>query len=375
MTTLERWISEHLPASLLGAGPFDVLWWQWIALLTLIPLAAALGWLLERPTGAVLRRVVARTRDSFHSFDVAVVGSARGPVILLWSVVASRVLLTWLALTEPAQGFVVQVQKAIAIIAVFWMMLRALHVAQESLPASPWTATRPALRSLIPLLARIVRVVVGAVGVLAVLSVAGYPVTTILAGLGIGGIALALGAQKSLEHFFGSVSIGVDQPFRVGDFVRVSGVEGEVESIGLRSTRLRTMDRTVVTIPNGTLAEAQSESFGERDRIRLHAVVGLEYGTPAATIRKVRDGVETLLRSHEMTWQDRVVVRFFRFGASSLDLEVHCWIRTMQFDEFRAVREELFLGIMEVVERNGASFAFPTQTVHLAGGGGAPQPL
>ncbi|MEX2181514.1 MAG: mechanosensitive ion channel family protein [Gemmatimonadaceae bacterium] len=366
--------SEHLPAPLLRSGPFDVLVWQWLALLALIPLSVTVGRLLSRPTRAVLKRLVLRTENNY---DDALLSGSREPIILLWSVAASLVLLPLVDLAGPARAGVLEVQKSLAIIAVFWMVLRAIGVLQDALPKAPWAETRPAARSLIPLGGRIAGVMVFALAVLTVLSQFGFRVGTILAGLGIGGIAVALGAQKSLEHFFGSVSIGIDQPFRVGDWVSVGGVEGTVEAIGLRSSRLRTMDRTVVTIPNGQLAEAQSENFGERERIRLRAVVGLEYGTSAATIRKVRDEIEAALRAHPRTWPDRVVVRFQQFGASSLDLEVFCWIQTTVIDEFRAIREELLLAIMDVVERNGASFAFPTQTVHVRQGGGTPpgQPL
>ncbi len=121
----------------------------------------------------------------------------------------------------------------------------------------------------------------------------------------------------------------------------------------------------LVTIPNGRLAEAQAENFGERERIRLRAVLGLEYGTTSATMRVVRDAIEARLRAHPKTWPDRVVVRFTAFNASSLDLELFCWIDTTDIDEFRAIREELFLAIMEIVESNGASFAYPTTTVKL----------
>lgn len=356
------WIREHLPAALLRAGPFGILWWQWLALLTLIPLAATIGWLLAGPTQSLLRRLVARTDTEF---DDALVASARGPIVLLWALAASRVLLRFVALVEPAERFVHGLQRATAVVALFWILLRFIGVLQDAVPLSAWAQRHPALRSLIPLAGRIARLLVLLAGILTVVASFGYPIATILAGLGIGGIAVALGAQKSLEHFFGSVSIGVDQPFRVGDWVLVDGIEGEVEAIGLRSTRIRTLDRTIVSIPNGRLAESRTENFGERDRVRLRTVVGLEYGTPAATVRTVRDGIEALLRAHPRVWPDRVVVRFFNFGASSLDLEVFCWIETTQIDEFRLAREELLLGIMDVVERNGASFAFPTQTVHV----------
>lgn len=361
----DHWIREHIPVPLLNPGPFDILYWQWIALLVLIPTSALFGWLLERPTRNVLQRISAKTDTEF---DDKLIAAVRGPVVLLWGVAASRVLLRWIALAAPVQTFIVELQAAIATAAGFWIVLRAIGVLQDTIPLSEWGARHPALRSLIPLGARIARLIVFVVAVLTVVAQFGYPVATILAGLGIGGIAVALGAQKSLEHFFGSVSIGVDQPFRVGDWVNVGGTEGEIEAIGLRSTRIRTLDRTILSIPNGQLAETRTENFAPRDRIRMRTVIGVEYGTSATTMRALRDDIERLLRAHPLTWPDRVVVRFFEFGASSLNIEVFCWIQTTAVDEFRQVREDLFLQIMETVERHGASFAFPTQTVHIAGG-------
>lgn len=364
-----EWIAEHFPGPLLIVGPFGVQVWQWLALLTLVPLSGLIGRLVGLPTRDILRRLVARTSNQF---DDALVGASREPITLFWSVLASRLLLFWVGLPAAVQKLVVDVQHALLVSAVFWLILRAITVLQEGLPRTVDLVAHPAMRSLIPLGGRIAKVVVFAVGVLTVISTFGFNVATILAGLGIGGVAVALGAQKSLEHFFGSVSIGVDQPFRVGDWVNVGEVEGEIEAIGLRSTRIRTINRTVVTIPNGTLAESRIENFGTRERIRMVAIIGLEYGTPAATIRKVRDEIEALLRAHPLTWPDRVQVRFIGFGPSSLDIELFCWLRTSQIDEFRTEREELYLGIMEIVARNGASFAFPTQTVHLASGPAVP---
>ncbi len=279
----DYWIRDHLPEALLRRGPFEVLWWQWIALLTLVPLAAFIGWLVSAPILAILRRVGARTPITF---DDALVASARGPLILALGVAASRVLLYWVALAAPAQAVVVGLQKAIVVVAFFWLLLRMLGALQAALPLTAWGSRHPALRSLIPLFGRILSVLVIVVGALTVIAQFGYPIATILAGLGIGGIAIALGAQKSFEHFFGSVSISVDQPFRVGDWVSVGGVSGSVEAIGLRSTRIRTLARTLVSIPNGVLAEQQAENFGVRDRMVLQAVLRLEYGASSATLHK-----------------------------------------------------------------------------------------
>jgi len=358
----DAWVREHLPPVLLESGPFDVQWWQWIALLTLIPLAATVGFLLAGPTQALLKRLVSKTETEL---DDILVGSLRGPIVLLIGVAASRLMLRWIALPGPAEQFVVDLQRATAVVAFFWILLRVISVLQQALPVSTWGATHPALRSLIPLGARVARLLVVVLGALSVVASFGYPIATLLAGLGIGGIAVALGAQKSLEHFFGSVSIGIDQPFRVGDWVIVDGVEGEVEAIGLRSTRVRTLERTVVSFPNGRLADSRAENFGPRDRIRFRTVFGLEYRTTAAQMQQIRDQVEAMLKSHPKTWPNRVVVRFFQFGASTLDIEAFCWIETSDVDEFRRIREEHLLGIMRIVEAAGAGFAFPTQTVML----------
>ncbi len=360
----DNWIREHIPVPLLNPGPFEILYWQWLALLVLIPLAAVIGWLLEVPSRVLFARLSAKTETEF---DDKLIAAARGPIVLLWAVTASRVLLRWIALATPVQAFIVDLQGALATVAVFWVVLRSIGVMQETVPLSDWGTRHPALRSLIPLGGRIARLFIFLLAVLTVVSQFGYPVATILAGLGIGGIAVALGAQKSLEHFFGSVSIGVDQPFRVGDWISVGGTEGEVEAIGLRSTQIRTMERTILSIPNGQLAETKTENFAPRDRVHLRATLGLEYGTSAATMRTVRDEIEKLLRAHPLMWQDRVVVRFREFGSFSLNIEVLCWVQTTVIDEFRAVREDLFLQMMEAVERNGTSFAFPTQTLHVQG--------
>jgi MscS family membrane protein len=222
------------------------------------------------------------------------------------------------------------------------------------------------LVGLLPLGRKIAKVVLLALGLAAVLNELGFQVASLLAGLGIGGIALALAAQKTVENLFGSVAIGVDQPFRVGDFVKVEDVVGTVEAIGMRSTRLRTLDRTLVTIPNGKLADMRTETFAARDRMRLLANLGLVYGTTAEQLRAVLAGIEAALRAHPLLWPDALSVRFNEFRDSSLNVEVMAWFRTTDWNEFTLVRQELFLSFLGVAERAGTSLAFPTRTVHLA---------
>jgi MscS family membrane protein len=200
-----------------------------------------------------------------------------------------------------------------------------------------------------------------------ILSEFGYPAASLITGLGVGGVALALAAQKTVENLFGSVSIGVDKPFRIGDFVKIDDFTGTVELIGLRSTRIRTLDRTLITIPNGRLADMRVESFAPRDRIRLALMLGLVYETTAAQMREVLAGIEGVLRGHPKIWTDSVVVRFDSFGNSSLNIQVMAWFTTASYDEYQLIRQEVLLQFMDVVEKAGTSFAFPTQTIHVAG--------
>jgi MscS family membrane protein len=246
----------------------------------------------------------------------------------------------------------------------YWSLFRLVDVGFHLLGESMWARSGPS-RSLIPLGSRIAKVGVFAIAAVAVLSYLGYPVASLIAGLGIGGLALALAAQKTVENLFGAFSIGVDQPFRVGDTVKVEDFLATVERIGLRSTRFRTQDRTIVTIPNGKLAYSRIESYTARDRMRLATIVGLVYGTTEAQVRQVLEGFQRVLREQPKLWPDTVVVLLRGLGASSLDIEVTAWFQTEDFGEFQAIRQEVLLQFLRVVERAGTSLAFPTQTVHM----------
>lgn len=359
---------DLVPAPLLTPGPRELLWWQWLAAIALLLPAWWAGRLLGWLTRKVFLRLASRTSSTW---DDALLLRMSGPFALAWTLVLLRAGLPVLGLYAPAEDFAVQVLKSGAIVAFFWAALRAVTVSGAVLAEAPWAASNPGARSFLQFSVRFGRVFVVGMGILAALSALGIPVDSVLAGLGIGGIAVAFAAQKTVENFFGAVSIGVDQPFRIGDFVKVGDLLGNVEKLGLRSTRIRTLDRTLVTIPNGKLADMQVETFAERDRIRLAAVLGVEYGTTAAQMREIAAGLEAVLRSEEKIWPETVVVAFSAFNASSLDIEVMAWFQTADFGEFREIRQRVLLAFMEVVEKAGSSFAFPTRTVHIVGPGAA----
>lgn len=359
-----RWLLENLPAPLLRPGPFDVLWWQWLALPLVIAAAALTGALASRVLEVVLTRVASRTSTEL---DDMLLERLRGPFTVGFALLAARAYLPPLSLYPPAADAGYLFLRGALLIVMFWAFWRLVDVVRLLLARTEWAKASASSRALLPLASRVIKVCVLAIAAVAVLSLAGYPVASLVAGLGIGGLALALAAQKTVENLFGAFSIGVDQPFREGDFVRIEDFVGTVEAIGLRSTRFRTLDRTLVTIPNGRVADMRLESYTARDRMRLALVIGLVYGTSVKQMREVLEGLERVLRSHPRIWPDAVVVRFREFAASSLDVEVMAWFQTAEWSEFQAIRQEVLLQFMEVVEGAGTSFAFPTQTIHLEG--------
>src|SRR5262249_18915816 len=153
-------------------------------------------------------------------------------------------------------------------------------------------------RALIPVGTRVIKVLVVAIAIISVLTELGWPVASLLAGLGIGGLALALAAQKTVENLFGAVAVALDQPFREGDLIKFDSFLGTVEAVGLRSTRIRTLDRTLVTVPNGRIADSHIESYAARDRMRLTCELGLTYGTTTAQMRQILGSIAETLRSH-----------------------------------------------------------------------------
>jgi MscS family membrane protein len=365
-TLTTSWTAGRLPAPLLEAGPFGLPRWKWAGILLSIPLI----WLLTLGLALTLRRIsLAVAHRTPATWDDELIVRLRGPVrLFLASLVALPVLLL-LELDANVTATIWRLLRGVTIVAVFWMLLRLIGVAQDYLAQKAWASDHTNARTIVPLIGRSLRVALALLALLVAFSQFGYPVGTLLAGLGIGGIVVALAAQKTVENLFGSVSLAADRVFRVGDWVRIEDVQGTVERIGLRSTHVRTLDRTLVKIPNGRLADLRIESFGERDRIRFFTTLRLVYSTTASQLRAVLAGVDALLRTHTRVWPDGIAVRLVGLGQYSLDVNVNAWFATTDYAEFEAIRQEVLLAIMDIVERAGTRMAMPMQVLRIEGNG------
>ncbi len=189
----------------------------------------------------------------------------------------------------------------------------------------------------------------------------GYKVSTLLAGLGIGGLAVALAAQKSIENLIGAATLYMAAPVHVGDFCRFGDKLGTVEEIGLRSTRLRTLERTVVSVPNADFAAMQLENFADREKIRFSPKLHLRYGTKPEQIRQIITEVEKLLKEHPQVGETPTTARFVGIGTYSLDINILAFVMTTDYQEYLQITEQLNIGILETVETAGAELATPAQ--------------
>jgi MscS family membrane protein len=215
--------------------------------------------------------------------------------------------------------------------------------------------------SVLPLGRQILKLTIFLIAILAVLNAWGYNTNAILAGVGVGGIAVALAAQKTIEDLFGGVSVISDRPVLVGDVCRFGDRTGTVMHIGLRSTRIRTPDRTVVSVPNAQFATMTLENISGRDKIWFHPTLNLRRDTTSEQLLKVLASLREILTSHPKVETGAIPVRFVGVGPYSLDVEVNAYVKTADYDEFLAVQQELLLRMLQAVEQAGTRLAIPLQ--------------
>ncbi|MEA1944931.1 MAG: mechanosensitive ion channel family protein, partial [Euryarchaeota archaeon] len=218
---------------------------------------------------------------------------------------------------------------------------------------------------LVPLLVKSLKVVVVTLAILSVLQNLGLNVTSLLAGLGIGGLALALAAQDTVSNIFGSLTVFSDRSFHIGDWVRIGDVEGTVEDVGLRSTRIRRFDQALVTVPNSRFIKSEIVNFTRMRKRRIKFNLGVSYKTSREQMVKVVDGIKEIIKEDSQFNHTFYMVHFTEFGAYSLDIFIYCFTKTTVWDEFLAVREEFNLKIMRLLEELGVEIAFPSQTIYL----------
>ena len=349
-------LGEWVPAPLFEISFLAVELWQWIGLTVLLVMAVGVSWMLTALIARLMQPLERRFRDQLpDKLGQVIVGPVRLGIAITLFYAGSFLL----ALSLPVRSLFTASAKALVSAAVAWLALRLTDILVVQIEALLVARGRATAVAVLPLARRTVKVVLIAMVSLALLQNLGFNVNGLIAGLGVGGLAVALAAQETVKNFFGGIALITDQPVRVGDFCRFGDKMGTVEDISIWSTRVRTLERTVVAIPNGQFAGMQLENFAQRDRIWLHTTVGLQYGTTPEQVRCVLTDLRTMLASHPQVHRDSARACFVGFGGPALHIELSAYILTAKLDEFLAIREDIFLQIMDIVERSGGRIAAP----------------
>jgi MscS family membrane protein len=355
-------VDRALPEFLVRTRFAGILMFNWLAIIVGIPLfylfTALLNRLLSRLVGQLRRRLSGKS--DLHNPEVL-----PQPIRLLLLAFVIRWLLTALGLPLFARQFWFSAASVMTIAGSVWLLILLNGWGEEYIRRRLRTRNLTGTTSILRLARRAADALFIFAGLLVTLYHFGVNPTAALAGLGVGGIAVALAAQKTLENVIGGVSLIFDEVAQVGDVLKVGDTVGTVEDIGLRSTRIRTLDRSVISVPNGHIANMSLENLTARDKFWFHPILSLRHGTTSLQVEAVLDGVRSLLQGSQYVRRDSVRVRFLRFGASSLDVEAFAYISARDWSQFLEIQEGLLLRIMVCIESAGVQIALPSQALFV----------
>lgn len=360
------WVIQHLPPWTYAHTVYGVAIWQWVALPLGFVVSILAGWLLVAILARIATLIAKRTATTW---DDDLIVALEPPARLFAGATAFGELEPSFALRKAASSVVSRGVDALIAVSLLWALFGLLDVVAKRvasrLSTSADAQAQKGVLSLLAISAKAAKVLLVFFGFIVVLGQLGLEVTGVIAGFGIGGIAVALAGQKTLENLFGSFTLGLDRPLHIGDYVKIDDLTGTVEQVGLRSTRIRTLDRTIVTMPNGRLADMRIENFSSRDRLRFTTKIGLVYSTKPKALRAILEEMRAYLAERPDVFKDSVLVNLVDFGDSAFVIEVMVWLESQKWTEFLAFREEVLLSLMEIVERNGSAFAYPTRKLEV----------
>jgi len=352
---VEQKIPDYLVEHRFLAMPY----WQWLAVLVFIPLA----FLVARALTKAFELATRYTRKMRHLPPLPIEPVKKvGPLTFVIALLIHYSLVSYIGTSLLYRIYYRRVIWVFLTIAFYWLLTRITRAITTRIGVSLTSRGMYAERSIVSLIRRFIEVSIFILVTLIVLHALGFDVSAALAGVGIGTLALGLGAQKTFENMFGGISILFDKVVLIGDTCKVNNQAGVVEDIGLRSTRLRTPERTLLSIPNGTMATAVIENLRFRDKFLCQQVIRLRYDLSPDHVRFVLDKIRDLLLENPKVEDSSSRVRFIRFSDYALEVEIFCYILEADYAAYLTTQEALLLSIMDAMERAGAVVALPTQT-------------
>jgi|GEM_PF-126076 len=336
--------------------------WSWMGILALVFLALMVQKLVVFFIGTYVRRMTRRAHIKY--LDQAV-GRASRPIGGLVMSGVFYIGLPLLLFPIKVLKFSYVLTEALAAFSAVWLGYRMIDVLGDFLQAKADKTESRLDDQLVPLVTKTLKVFVCIIGGIFILQNLDVNVGSLLAGLGLGGLAFALAARDTIANFFGSVMIFIDKPFQIGDWVTVGSTEGIVEEVGFRTTRVRTFYNSLITVPNATVVNTMVDNYGARQYRRYSTTLGLAYDTPPEKIQAFCEGVRAIIAGMPGMRKDYYMVEFREFANSSLNVMVYCFMVSPTWNDECRTRTNLNLEIIRLAQELGVSFAFPTQTLHI----------
>ena len=299
------------------------------------------------------------------AIDDEILESIKRPIDFLFVIIGAKFALTVLTLDTDILSIIDKVIRSGFIIVVFWSIVNILNHLSVNIEKITNKFGDKINADFSNFLVKSIRFFILILAFIAVLQEWGYNVSGFLASLGLVGMAFALAAKDTAGNLFGSLVIFTDKPFKIGDWIKTPEVEGTIENVGIRSTKVRTFAQALVSVPNGTLANSAILNWSRMGKRRIKTTLGVTYDTSGETLENIIADIKEMLKNHPGIHQETIHIYFSAFGESSLNIFCYYFTKSTHWGEFMKVREDTYLNIMKIVEKHGSSFAFPTQTLHI----------
>jgi MscS family membrane protein len=343
---------------------FGIAIWQVIGGLIFLILLGVFDWILSKLLKPIVRKV-SRSRLNPNLIPSELISKIARLVSILFSIQLLKLFLPALLFSPETMESLTKGLKIISTIVLLLLLIRILDVVTLYLNRFAEQTTSKLDEQLIPLLKKLAQIIFVIMGVIRVLSLLDVNVTALIAGVSIGGLALALAAQDTVKNLIGSVMIFLDKPFQIGDWIDGGGVSGSVVEVGFRTTRLKQTDSSIISVPNGTIANMAVKNLGVRVYRLFQFSIGVTYDTPTDLLQKFTEGLKEIILNHPKTMKENYYVYFNEMAASSLNILFRTSLEVSDFESELKTKEELLFGIVQLAETLGIQFAFPSTSMYV----------
>ncbi|HIP51688.1 MAG TPA: mechanosensitive ion channel family protein [Campylobacterales bacterium] len=296
-------------------------------------------------------------------YDDRILSALKGPLSFVFVIIGVRLFFALLFIQTP---FIDTLIDAMIVFNLFWAIYALIYALRGAVYHFTERFNPELAHEMGNFILTLIRGIVLFVGLGAVLQVWGINIAGLVAGLGIGGLAFALAAKDTAANLFGSIALLLDKSIRIGEWIKIDGVEGTVEDIGMRTTKIRSFGKSLITLPNQVIANSPIENFSRRGVRRIKMTIGVTYSTSSAQMKKILTDITTMLRNHkDIAQKETLLVNFTSFGDSSLDIFIYTFSNTANWANYMDIKEDVNLKIMKIIEDNNSDFAFPSQSLYV----------